>query len=220
MGWGGDAPPPSLSAPPPPRPALPRGRRRRDPLSGGVPVCLWFCGWRQLARARGGGLQAYTRPTPGLHQAYTSGQHNRRHALTQLQSTVRRMDVLAPERSVSGGWTGGGECGAPRGRGAGIHGIRGDSGGVPARGPGFSSDLCPRARPSPPVFTLRKHSTGRGANCANGVDARRPAKAGVFVLGWGRGAAVVTGLSIPHPSMRMPTPTRLSSVYQSSASSG
>ena len=54
----------------------------------------------------------------------------------------------------------GGECGAPRGKGAGIHGIRGASGGVPARGPGSSQISAPRARPSPPVFTLRKHSTG------------------------------------------------------------
>ena len=41
-----------------------------------------------------------------------------------------------------------------------MHGVRGDSGGLPARGPGFPPDLCPRARPSPRVFTLRKHSTG------------------------------------------------------------
>ena len=52
----------------------------------------------------------------------------------------------------------GGECGAPRGRGAGIHGVRGDSGGVSAREPGISPDFCPCARPSPPVFTVRKHS--------------------------------------------------------------
>ena len=37
----------------------------------------------------------------------------------------------------------------------GIHGVRGSSGSVPAWGPGFSPDICPRARPSPPVFTLR-----------------------------------------------------------------
>ena len=42
-----------------------------------------------------------------------------------------------------------------------MHGVRGASGGVPARGPGFSPDICPPARPSPPVFTLRKHSTDR-----------------------------------------------------------
>ena len=48
----------------------------------------------------------------------------------------------------------GGECGGPRGRRGRMHGVRGASGGVPARGPGVSPDLCPRARPSPPVFTL------------------------------------------------------------------
>ena len=53
----------------------------------------------------------------------------------------------------------GGEFGAPRGRTGGIHGVRGASGGVPARGPGFSLIYGPPARPSPPVFTLRKHST-------------------------------------------------------------
>ena len=53
----------------------------------------------------------------------------------------------------------GGECGAPRGRGGGRHGFRGASGGVPARGPGFSQISAPRARPSPSVFTLRKHSS-------------------------------------------------------------
>ena len=45
------------------------------------------------------------------------------------------------------------------GEGGGIHGVRGALGGVLARGPGLSPDICPRARPSPPVFTLRKHST-------------------------------------------------------------
>ena len=46
----------------------------------------------------------------------------------------------------------GGECGAPRGRGAGIHGVRGASGGVPARGPGVSPDLCPPRAPLAPCF--------------------------------------------------------------------
>ena len=59
----------------------------------------------------------------------------------------------------------GGECGAPRGRGAGIHGVRGDSGGVSARRPGFSQISAPRARPSPPVFTLRKHSLAYSLAC-------------------------------------------------------
>ena len=39
-----------------------------------------------------------------------------------------------------------------------MHGVRGVSGDFPARGPGVFPDLCPRARPSPPVFTLRKYS--------------------------------------------------------------
>ena len=46
----------------------------------------------------------------------------------------------------------GGECGAPRGRGGGRHGVRGDSGGVPARGPGVSPDLCPPRAPLAPCF--------------------------------------------------------------------
>ena len=49
----------------------------------------------------------------------------------------------------------GGECGAPRGgkgRVGGRHGVRGDSGGVSARGPGFSPDLCPPRAPLAPCF--------------------------------------------------------------------
>ena len=46
----------------------------------------------------------------------------------------------------------GGECGAPRGRGGGTHGVRGASGSGPARGPGFPSDLCPLRAPLAPCF--------------------------------------------------------------------
>ena len=52
----------------------------------------------------------------------------------------------------------GGECGAPRGREGRFTASGGASGGVSARGPGFPQISAPRARPSPPVFTLRKHS--------------------------------------------------------------
>ena len=48
------------------------------------------------------------------------------------------------------------------GRGAGIHGVRGASGGVRVRGPGLSPDFRPRAPPSPRLFTLRNHSSGGG----------------------------------------------------------
>ena len=41
------------------------------------------------------------------------------------------------------------------GGGGGIHGFKGASGGVPARGPGISPDICPRAPPSPRLFSLR-----------------------------------------------------------------
>ena len=140
----------------------------------------------------------------------------------------------------------GGECGAPRGRGAGIHGIRGSSGGIPARGPGFSPDLCPRARPSPPVFTLRKHSTvlprtatarwaveeeargeaGRGASGApRAVPARRCLRGQVLCptrtgeIGGIERGAVRHGPCLP---LRAAEPTRLvfsfSSTYPSSSS--
>ena len=33
-----------------------------------------------------------------------------------------------------------------------MHGVRGDSGGVPARGPGIYPDLCPPRAPLPPCF--------------------------------------------------------------------
>ena len=46
----------------------------------------------------------------------------------------------------------GGECGAPRGRGGGRHGVRGAWGGVPARGPGFPPDICPPRAPRAPCF--------------------------------------------------------------------
>ena len=48
--------------------------------------------------------------------------------------------------------SGEGECGPPRGRGGGMHRVRGASGDVRARGPGFPPHLSPRAPPSPPVF--------------------------------------------------------------------
>ena len=58
------------------------------------------------------------------------------------------------------GGNSGGECGAPWGRGGEMHGVRGASGGVPARGPGVSPDLCPPRAPLAPCFhppeTLRR----------------------------------------------------------------
>ena len=61
--------------------------------------------------------------------------------------------------SDSGGWTSRASTARLGERGGGRYGVRDASGGVPVRGPGISPDLCPRARPSPPVFTLRKHSS-------------------------------------------------------------
>ena len=97
------------------------------------------------------------------------------------------------QRSDSGGRTSGGECGAPRGRGGGIHGVKGASGGVPARGPGFSPDICPRAPPCPacsPPESLQHvpsscparpvvHVPGRdGGGGGGGLFWRRAASAG------------------------------------------
>ena len=42
-----------------------------------------------------------------------------------------------------------------------MHGVRGASGGVPARGPVFPPNLRPRAPPSPRLFSLRNHSRER-----------------------------------------------------------
>ena len=66
-----------------------------------------------------------------------------------------------PSLSVSGGWTQRGQCDAPRGEEGGRKARRQ---GMPreALKPGdlfFPPDLCPRARPSPPVSTLRLGST-------------------------------------------------------------
>ena len=55
-----------------------------------------------------------------------------------------------------------------------MHGVRGALGGVPAREPGFFPDLCPHARPSPPVFTPRKHSS----DARDGADPGRLRGAG------------------------------------------
>ena len=77
--------------------------------------------------------------------------------------------------------TAGGASGAePRrvvGGGGGRHGVRSSSGGVPARGPGFPSDLCPRARPSPPCFHGRWSQWGGAtARRRGGAEARAGAR--------------------------------------------
>ena len=67
----------------------------------------------------------------------------------------------------------GGECGAPRGQGGGnggIHGFRGASGGVPARGPGFPPDLCPPRAPLAPCFSPSSGNTPVGLGHLSGVE--------------------------------------------------
>ena len=68
--------------------------------------------------------------------------------LAPFHPSTRWMLLRRKESSFTGVFPEG-ECGAPRGRGGGIHGVQGASGGVPARRPCISPDLCPRARPSP-----------------------------------------------------------------------
>ena len=112
----------------------------------------------------------------GLQPHSAQGSPRRAH-----RSVVRRVDS-------------GGECGAPRGEGrGGRHGVRGASGGVPARGPGLSPNLCLRARPSPPVFTLRKHSS---------EPARRFAGLGGWAGVRGMICAVIAGSASPPPGRK------------------
>ena len=90
-----------------------------------------------------------------------------------------------------------------------MHGVRGASGGVPARGPGFSPDLCPPRAPrplfSPPgntprrreVRTRRRSSTG---SCGSSRSARRPggaARPGDPAVP--RTAPLCRSISIAHP---------------------
>ena len=67
-----------------------------------------------------------------------------------------------------------GECGAPRGRGGGIHGVRGVSGGVPARGPGGSPDLCPPRAALAPCFHPPAFFTRNSASLGLDAGRRRP----------------------------------------------
>ena len=99
----------------------------------------------------------------------------------------------------------GGEYGRPRGRGAGMHRVRGASGAVQAWRPGFPSYLSPRAPPSPPVShppeTLHLGAGGGGGDVrwkeetpappwkpsarrsgARGFDERRPLAAKLTAL--------------------------------------
>ena len=109
----------------------------------------------------------------------------------------------------------GGECGAPRWRGGGIHGFRGASGGVPARRPGFSQKFAPRARPSPPLFTLQPPSfllLGRSSQVPPRPTAPPAGMRGVAQGARRRGLGAAPGVvAVPRrsrPPARGPAPAR------------
>ena len=78
------------------------------------------------------------------------GEDRRCHKPTQTSVCTGALSVCMLEcfRRVNSG----GECGALGGRGGGIHGVRGASRDVLARGPGFSPDIYPPRAPLAPCF--------------------------------------------------------------------
>ena len=75
-----------------------------------------------------------------------------------LWSRRRRTKALAGERWLCCQGGNRGRVRPASGTKGGMHRVRGASGDLLARGPGFPPDLSPRALPSPPVSTLPKHS--------------------------------------------------------------
>jgi len=98
---------------------------------------------------------------PSHAEAPTTGNWDQAEALWRAGTETSPPKVLSFSQPESvlllEGEQGGASTAGLEGRGARVHGFRGASGGVPARGPGVSPDLSPRAPPSPPVFTLPKH---------------------------------------------------------------
>ena len=95
-----------------------------------------------------------------------------------------------------------------------MHGVRGDSGGVSARGPGVSQISAPRARPSPPVFTLGKHSTA-GTDV---LDADCPA--GDVVAARFRGTEVAVKRIFMGPARSFSLSSAFSAIFSPPASGG
>ena len=137
--WGGGSPAAVRS----PAPGSPPGPCA--PSAASPPVWLWacrvsvWCGGRPVVlsehgESRGRGIFARSRLAalpPPIYSFIPSHLHH-----------LKTSDSLHPVecfRRVDSG----GECGAPRGRGAGMHGVRGASRDVLARGPGVSPDICP-----------------------------------------------------------------------------
>ena len=111
-------------------------------------------------RARGGACRAAT--TTGL-MACHGGAHLSAAAQAELAAVAQAVATPGKVRGasgVTGGWTGGGECGPPRERGPEFTASEGASGDVLARGPGFPPDLRPCAPRSPRLFSLPPESLG------------------------------------------------------------
>ena len=145
---------PRLSQPPTP---ISRPRPCKGPASPSRPASARSAG-PDVAGRRGGGDWGGGTSNAEYTSQGTLG-HRQSPRMTPSPSICRSYKAAVKLRCVSGGCKTGGEYGRPRGRGPGMHRIRGASGAVQARGPGFPPDLSPRARPSPPVFTLPKHTT-------------------------------------------------------------
>ena len=113
-------------------------------------------------------------------------------------------------RASSGVIPEGGQAGRVRpasGSGAGIHGIRGASGDVRVRGPGFPSDLRPRAPPLAPLV----HPPGAGGLWGNEIwFGRRSGRsaAGTVLGGGGRGEGRLWRVDRDLSSPLIPPPGR------------
>ena len=117
-------------------------------------------------------------------------------------TTMKEQEVLVFRRVNSGG-----ECGAPRGMGGGMHGVRGASGDVRVRGPGFPSDLRPRAPPLAPLV----HPPGAGGLWGNEIwFGRRSGRsaAGTVLGGGGRGEGRLWRVDRDLSSPLIPPPGR------------
>ena len=146
---------------------------------------------RPRARARRGGFGV--EEVVGLEQALRSGRvrglvqddgddgevehhkrprHDERDAGSACLSGCSQ-EGREPERSVVRRVNSRGECGAPRGRGGGKHGVQGDSGGFSARGPCFPPpDLRPPPARAPRPLFSPSGNTPVGWGHKQGVSSR------------------------------------------------